>query len=150
MAAPVGGMGGSMGGGESGYGAPRLCYNCNQPGHMSRDCREPKRDGGMGGGMGTAVCFSCNQPGHMQRDCPMRSQGFGGGFSSGYGGSYGGGYGGSSGGGGGESRGRILAYASGATSPGICPRTATLNLNKIHRGGGMVRWSKKGGEGGGR
>ena len=44
------------------------CYNCNRPGHLSRNCRQPKRQ---------PVCYSCNQPGHVARDCQHQGNGLG-------------------------------------------------------------------------
>ena len=47
------------------------CYNCNQEGHMSRDCTKDRVDrnerrGGGGGG----DCYKCGKPGHFARECP--------------------------------------------------------------------------------
>ncbi|KAG9577883.1 hypothetical protein KCU77_g14411, partial [Aureobasidium melanogenum] len=37
------------------------CHNCGQPGHMSRDCTEPKKM--------TGACFNCGEVGHNKSDC---------------------------------------------------------------------------------
>ena len=59
-----------------GSGRPMSCYNCNEEGHISRDCPNPKQ----GNGAGSASCYNCNEEGHMSRDCPKpRSGGRGGG-----------------------------------------------------------------------
>ena len=35
-----------------GSGRPMSCYNCNEEGHISRDCPKPREGGGRGGGRG--------------------------------------------------------------------------------------------------
>jgi len=57
-----------------------VCYNCNKPGHVSRDCTEPRANNfggggfrggrGGGGGGGGGNCYRCSKPGHFARDCP--------------------------------------------------------------------------------
>mmetsp|Transcript_54852 Transcript_54852/g.128760 ORF Transcript_54852/g.128760 Transcript_54852/m.128760 type:complete len:284 (+) Transcript_54852:58-909(+) len=51
------------------------CFNCNQTGHSSRDCTEPRKEKGKGRGKGykdraEQQCFNCKQYGHRSRDCP--------------------------------------------------------------------------------
>ena len=49
-----------------------VCYNCNQEGHLSRNCPFPRV--GSSGGRGGA-CYNCGQEGHMSRDCPYTRAG---------------------------------------------------------------------------
>ncbi len=43
------------------------CFQCNQRGHMRRDC---PRQSSPARTPGNAACFLCDQVGHFQRDCP--------------------------------------------------------------------------------
>ena len=47
---------------------PDRCYNFYRPGHLSLNCRQPRRQ---------PVCYSCNQPGHVARDCQRQGNGLG-------------------------------------------------------------------------
>jgi hypothetical protein len=38
------------------------CFNCNEEGHRSRDCKKPRSDR-------RRTCRNCNQPGHMASEC---------------------------------------------------------------------------------
>lgn len=40
-----------------------VCYQCNRPGHRSRDCQETVK-----------TCYNCNRAGHISRDCPDRGR----------------------------------------------------------------------------
>ena len=41
------------------------CYNCQEAGHLGRDCTRPKK---------RFVCFRCNEEGHLWRNCPKNQQ----------------------------------------------------------------------------
>merc|ERR1711939_964774 len=78
MGRSAGGYGGSSGG---------SCYNCGQPGQLSRDCPEPRQERSGGGSYGRSddrSCYNCGGTGHISRDCPEpRQERSGGGYSSG-------------------------------------------------------------------
>ncbi|KAF2546368.1 hypothetical protein F2Q70_00022407 [Brassica cretica] len=54
------------------------CYNCDQFGHLAKNCRKLPRT--QAAAPATVVapavaarnCYGCNQPGHIYRDCPRR------------------------------------------------------------------------------
>ena len=51
------------------------CYNCDQFGHISKNCRKPPRTQVAAPAAPVAAtrnCYGCNQPGHILRDCPRR------------------------------------------------------------------------------
>ncbi|KAK2704360.1 ATP-dependent RNA helicase vasa-like isoform X2 [Artemia franciscana] len=76
--------------GGRGEGSSGKCFNCNQEGHMSRECTQPRaeRGGGRGGGRGgSRACYNCNQEGHMSQECTEPRAERGGGRGGGRGGS---------------------------------------------------------------
>ena len=77
---------------QRGGGGQNCCFNCGKPGHISRDCSEPKKGGGRGGGGGGGRdCYNCGKSGHISRDCPEpKSKGGRGGGGGGRGGGRGG------------------------------------------------------------
>jgi Zinc knuckle len=40
-----------------------VCRNCNQEGHLSRDCDQPNNPA-------NTKCRNCDEMGHFSRDCP--------------------------------------------------------------------------------
>jgi len=76
----AGGRGGHRPGGDT-----RKCFNCNETGHMARDCPRNRGGGPPHGqfphqgpppGQDTRTCYNCNQRGHVAKDCPRnRDQG---------------------------------------------------------------------------
>lgn len=72
-----GGRGVGRGGGREVFGGgDRVCYNCQEPGHIARMCPNQPTGGvgGEGGGARGGVCYQCQMPGHFARDCPSAPQ----------------------------------------------------------------------------
>ena len=42
-----------------------MCYNCNEPGHNSADCTNPRVEREF-----TGECRGCGKSGHRAADCP--------------------------------------------------------------------------------
>jgi hypothetical protein len=55
-----GGAGGDFRGGRTGGRGPSRCYNCDEQGHLARDCPHPRRP----------WCSHCRTNGHATEDCP--------------------------------------------------------------------------------
>ncbi|GJU44247.1 putative reverse transcriptase domain-containing protein [Tanacetum coccineum] len=62
-------------------GSCKLCFNCQKPGHLIKDCRAPisqatpVRAVRMSNNL--RVCYKCGSPDHFRNNCPKRYQGSG-------------------------------------------------------------------------
>ncbi len=72
------GGGDNNGGERRGYGGergPMKCFNCQETGHSSKDCQNPKKE------REPMKCFNCQETGHGSRDCPNPKKEREGGFT---------------------------------------------------------------------
>ena len=47
----------------------RVCYNCQQPGHMARDCVKPRSNSGNNSAKNLPKCSRCGRSGHLTAKC---------------------------------------------------------------------------------
>ncbi|CAG8465105.1 3966_t:CDS:10 [Diversispora eburnea] len=52
------------------------CFNCKKKGHITKECQEPRRDRGGGGGRGRD-CYNCGSTEHQARECDSEDRGDG-------------------------------------------------------------------------
>ena len=50
--------------GGGGAGGDKACYNCGNVGHLSRDCKEAKKEGAD-----DRACYNCGKTGHVSKAC---------------------------------------------------------------------------------